>query len=139
MDATRNRQSTRVITSYVNPPIPDRAWDWSAHFEGREEWLTGRGGTEQAAISNLYEQASEKDALGVILLTYPSAYIYRSQIISNMWSVWTGGDLVRSLGVDGEVWTGMLSASEVSEEHAVELAIAKMKREGLLREVRHGW
>jgi hypothetical protein len=49
----------RVMTAFENPPIPVRAWDWSAWIDGREEWLTGRGRTEAEAIADLLEQADE--------------------------------------------------------------------------------
>lgn len=41
------------------PPIPIRAFDWSAWVDGREEWKTGRGATEEAAIRDLLQQINE--------------------------------------------------------------------------------
>jgi hypothetical protein len=43
----------KVLTHFVNPPIPDRRWDWAAWIEGDEESLSARGPTEQAAIEAL--------------------------------------------------------------------------------------
>jgi hypothetical protein len=129
-----NHISAKIITKFVHPPIPDRSRDWSAHFEGREEWLIGRGQTEQSAIVDLYAQAAEKDALGAVLQVHPHAYIWHNVIERrDVWSVWTGDGLA-SGGL-----TGMLSASDVSEEDAVAQALAKLKSEGLLKEERHGW
>lgn len=51
-----------IETSYVFPPIPTRECDWAAWVEGQEEWLTGRGPTEQAAIADLVEQIEQISA-----------------------------------------------------------------------------
>lgn len=48
-----------VLTCFEYPPIPMRNFDWSAWIAGREEWLTGRGPTEAAAIADLKEQIEE--------------------------------------------------------------------------------
>jgi hypothetical protein len=48
-----------IRTGYYPPPIPIRNFDWSAWVDGREEWLTGRGPTEEAAIADLKEQIEE--------------------------------------------------------------------------------
>ncbi len=46
---------TRIITSHVFPPIPDRRWDWCAYRDGREEDTNayGWGPTEGAALADL--------------------------------------------------------------------------------------
>ena len=44
-----------VVTSFVNPPIPHRGCDWSAHFDGDEEGRIGRGATEREAIEELLD------------------------------------------------------------------------------------
>jgi hypothetical protein len=43
-------------TSHDRPPVPSTAFDWSAWIDGREEWKTGRGPTEAAAIRDLLEE-----------------------------------------------------------------------------------
>lgn len=44
-----------MITHHVYPPIPDRRWDWVAHWDGDEEspWRYGWGKTEAEAIADL--------------------------------------------------------------------------------------
>lgn len=51
-----------ILTSFDNPPIPERSCDWSAWIEGSEEWLTGRGPTREAAIADLLEQIDQECA-----------------------------------------------------------------------------
>lgn len=46
-----------IITEYVNPPIPVRHFDWSAHLEGYEP-----GATREEAISDLQDQLEELHA-----------------------------------------------------------------------------
>lgn len=44
----------KIITSYVNPPIPTRSCDWIAYHEGTgPESPHGYGETELEAIENL--------------------------------------------------------------------------------------
>lgn len=44
----------KIVTSYVNPPIPYRANDWCAFYDGQEETGTyGWGPTEEQAIIDL--------------------------------------------------------------------------------------
>ena len=53
-------KGSKIITSYVNPPIPARAFDWCAYFDGDEGDETapvGRGATERAAIIDLMDKA----------------------------------------------------------------------------------
>lgn len=51
----------KIKTTYINPPIPLRKFDWSAVRESYEEGdLQGFGETEQAAIDDLLLQESEK-------------------------------------------------------------------------------
>ena len=53
-----------VVTRYDYPPIPERAWDWSAtlgSYDGAPDAkgpnsLIGRGPTEAAAVADLMEQ-----------------------------------------------------------------------------------
>ena len=49
----------RIRTHHDFPPTPIRSFDWSAWFEGREEWLIGRGSTEGEAVADLLEQVWE--------------------------------------------------------------------------------
>lgn len=48
----------KVITTYVEPPIPINIYDWQAQFVGQEspEDMVGHGATEAEAIENLYEE-----------------------------------------------------------------------------------
>ncbi len=50
----------KILTSYWAAPIPIRCCDWSAWIDGQEEWLTGRGPTEAAAIADLKQQIAEE-------------------------------------------------------------------------------
>ncbi len=51
------RDKPKIITTHVYPPIPDRRFDWQAHYEGEEDeqMATGSGPTEAAAILDLIE------------------------------------------------------------------------------------
>lgn len=53
-------QRSKIVTTFVNPPIPVRSFDWSAHFDGQEEasWR-GWGATEADAIADLREQCGD--------------------------------------------------------------------------------
>jgi len=47
----------KIITSFLNPPIPVRCMDWQATREGYEGGdAIGNGETELAAITDLLEQ-----------------------------------------------------------------------------------
>lgn len=46
----------KVITSFVNPPIPTRKFDWEAHIQGEEDGFSGVGETEVDALRDLCEQ-----------------------------------------------------------------------------------
>lgn len=64
------RQSGKIHTEFVYPPIPDRSFDWSATFEGYDgapidydtpsRDLIGRGPTELAAIADLLQQERDR-------------------------------------------------------------------------------
>lgn len=44
----------RIVTTHVHPPIPQRSFDWMAHYEGFEECGDrGYGRTEQEAVDDL--------------------------------------------------------------------------------------
>ena len=62
-DAEETAKAAReagIRTSYVKPPIPTTAFDWSAVRDGYEPGdHIGRGETEQAAIDDLIEQEDE--------------------------------------------------------------------------------
>jgi hypothetical protein len=48
----------KIITSYWAKPIPQRCYDWEAHYEGSEERGTawyGYGSTKEAAVADLIE------------------------------------------------------------------------------------
>jgi hypothetical protein len=55
----------KIKTSFVYPPIPTRAFDWSAvddeTYDGPGSPI-GRGPTEEAAIKDLLEQIEEAAA-----------------------------------------------------------------------------
>lgn len=60
----RRRRETvppKIITTNVFPPIPTRAFDWSAHFENREEGPYGFGATEAEAVSDLTDNYDNPD------------------------------------------------------------------------------
>ena len=43
-----------IETQHLNPPIPNRSWDWCAFFKGYEPGEPiGYGPTEQQAIDDL--------------------------------------------------------------------------------------
>lgn len=49
-----------IITLHVYPPIPVRAFDWAAYYEGEEErGGYGYGETEADAIRDLIENYDE--------------------------------------------------------------------------------
>jgi len=50
----------KIITDYVNPPIPIRHFDWAAWIDGQEEHGPyGHGRTEAEAIAQLKEAIEE--------------------------------------------------------------------------------
>ena len=53
----------KIVTSHVYPPIPDRQFDWLAHYEGDDEYphLHGYGPTEAEAIDDLKRLHAELD------------------------------------------------------------------------------
>ncbi len=52
---------TKLVTSCVYPPIPDRRFDWIAYAEGQEESGDyGYGATEQEAIDDWVEGYAEE-------------------------------------------------------------------------------
>jgi hypothetical protein len=42
----------KIVTENIFPPIPSRAFDWCAYYDGIED-AAGYGPTEQAAIDDL--------------------------------------------------------------------------------------
>jgi len=54
----------KVVTEYVNPPIPVRSHDWIAYFSDMEEHgPQGHGSTEAEALKALTEQISTEWAV----------------------------------------------------------------------------
>lgn len=54
----------RIITEYVNPPIPDRSHDWGARFDffdGDDDQPKGWGICEDDAVIDLIVQAAEHE------------------------------------------------------------------------------
>ncbi len=52
---------SRVITSHIFPPIPDRRYDWCAYHDGEEETgHYGYGRTEQEALDDLARLDQER-------------------------------------------------------------------------------
>lgn len=51
----------KIVTSYANPPIPTRDYDWAAWFddEGEEAGRYGYGPTEADAIRDLHDNYGE--------------------------------------------------------------------------------
>lgn len=51
----------KLITSHVNPPIPNRGFDWCAYIEGDEEaGKYGYGATEEEAVADFIENYGEE-------------------------------------------------------------------------------
>jgi hypothetical protein len=61
MTPRRTPDGRKIVTRHVNPPIPDRSSDWSAHLEGEEEGSYGIGPTEEAAVADLLEKIEERN------------------------------------------------------------------------------
>jgi hypothetical protein len=73
--------SRNLITTNHCPPIPDRRFDWSAHWDGEEEhsgWV-GWGSTEQEAIDDLKRLDRERE---------------ESEMTDEQWLAEHGGDYV---------------------------------------------
>ena len=52
----------KIVTSYLNPPIPTRQFDWCAHFDGEEEaGGYGYGATEAEAIQDFVDNCEEDE------------------------------------------------------------------------------
>ena len=52
---------TKIITTYVHPPIPDRRFDWCAYHDGEEEKGNyGYGKTEAEALEDLKRLDQER-------------------------------------------------------------------------------
>lgn len=50
----------KIVTSYINPPIPIRSNDWCAHYDGEEEaGFYGWGATEAEAVADFIENCKE--------------------------------------------------------------------------------
>ena len=54
----------KIITMHVNPPVPSRAFDWSAYRAGDEpndagQMTIGRGATEAEAVADLIRLEDE--------------------------------------------------------------------------------
>lgn len=65
MNSTARQDEAKIITSHDRPPIPTKAFDWSAVREGycgcgECKFPIGHGETEQEAIADLLEQESER-------------------------------------------------------------------------------
>lgn len=53
----------KIVTTHIFPPIPDRQFDWCAHFDGEEERGNyGYGRTEAAAIRDFIENCIEDES-----------------------------------------------------------------------------
>lgn len=51
----------KIKTTYVNPPVPSRSFDWVAFIDGREEdGPHGWGKTEQEAIADLKDLLADE-------------------------------------------------------------------------------
>jgi hypothetical protein len=52
--ALERKLGKKIVTSHVQPPIPVRNFDWSAHVDGEEETkVQGWGVSERDAIEDL--------------------------------------------------------------------------------------
>jgi len=57
---TQTRYDRKIVTTYVNLPIPTRNMDWCAYYDGEEErGGYGYGATEKDAIDDLLERDDE--------------------------------------------------------------------------------
>ena len=66
--STLQAEPLKIVTSYINPPIPCRFYDWCAFYDGDEEsGAYGYGATEAAAIQDFQDnyQADRNEALGI--------------------------------------------------------------------------
>lgn len=53
-------KTIKIITTHVYPPIPVRAYDWSAHYDGHEEeGPVGWGKTKAEALADLVELSAD--------------------------------------------------------------------------------
>jgi len=79
---------TRIITSHVYPPIPDRHWDWCAYREGNEEntHAYGWGNTEDEAVADMLRLEQEE-----------AEYEEEMQAKAEGRDLWTLEDLEREL------------------------------------------
>ena len=50
---------SKIIITYVYPPIPIRSFDWQAYYDGYEEGACGWGSTPKLALDDLLEQDDE--------------------------------------------------------------------------------
>lgn len=50
----------KIVTNYIYPPIPDRRFDWCAHYDD-PEGPTGYGPTEAEAIADLVENYEREE------------------------------------------------------------------------------
>lgn len=58
--------SRKIMTSYWAKPIPDRRFDWSAWYDGEEEFGPyGYGRTEDEAIRELKLECPDEDEDGL--------------------------------------------------------------------------
>ena len=70
----------KIITTYWAKPIPDRQFDWSAHYDGDEpnnagQMMCGCGRTEAEAIADLRIVACEACGTeGRVLVTVPGQW-----------------------------------------------------------------
>jgi hypothetical protein len=60
LDSVASPQS-KIMTSYVSPPIPIRDFDWVAWIDGEEDGHRGHGKTEREAIDELHNALAQFD------------------------------------------------------------------------------
>ena len=54
-----SQSDRKIVTSHDYPPVPSRAYDWSAHYDNYEPGdAIGYGRNEQEAINDLLEQTT---------------------------------------------------------------------------------
>lgn len=53
-------EAMKITTTHINPPIPDRSFDWLATLEDHDgDGPQGFGATESDAVSELTQQIEE--------------------------------------------------------------------------------
>ena len=110
---------SRVKTSFVNPPIPIRAFDWIAWIDGEEESMRyGYGRTEQEAKDELANELAQYDE------SEPAAQPEAStdDVVRRMLQAWTEAKGWDFIGTDNDCLHCMTAALAVAREGCYSLS-----------------